>query len=129
LRVKRRSRYRGPSLGLSGGLPLALQRQARSTLQRDEQVTGKVDAVRIALGLRSMMPESTGLRIETQHFYCDLEPTLAVAQHAGNQRRTRVLHVKTANRRRDFLRQLASSLHDGSVFCRNTLSFTTTRTT
>lgn len=80
-----------------------------------------VDAVGIDLGLKSLMAASTGETIEAQRFYRDLEPQLAVAQRSGNKRRTRALHAKIANRRKDFLHKLSTALvrQHGAIFVGN----------
>jgi putative transposase len=56
--------------------------------------------------------------VEAQRFYRDLEPALAVSQRAGNKRRTRAIHAKIANRRKDFLHKLSTRLvkNYGAVF-------------
>lgn len=80
-----------------------------------------VDAVGIDLGLKSLMAASTGETIEAQRFYRDLEPKLAVTQRSGNKRRTRALHAKIANRRKDFLHKLSTALvrQHGAIFVGN----------
>lgn len=70
----------------------------------------KVDAIGIDLGIKSLLATSDGTTEEAQRFYRDLEPRLAVAQRSGNKRRTRALHAKIANRRKDFLHQLSTAL-------------------
>jgi putative transposase len=80
-----------------------------------------VDAVGIDLGLKSLMADSTGQCVEAQHFYRDLEPRLAAAQRSGNKRRTRALHAKIANRRKDFLHKLSTAAvaKHGALFVGN----------
>ncbi len=70
----------------------------------------RVDAVGIDLGLKDFLATSEGELVEAQRFYRDLEPKLAVAQRAGRTRRVRALHAKIANRRKDFLHKLSTSL-------------------
>src|ERR1700676_3692960 len=41
--------------------------------------------------------------IEAERFYRDLEPMLARAQRARHRNRSRAIHAKIANRRKDFL--------------------------
>jgi len=78
----------------------------------------KVDALGIDLGLKALLACSDGKTEEAQRFYRDLEPKLAVAQRAGHKRRTRALHAKIANRRKDFLHQLSTALvrKHGAIF-------------
>lgn len=56
--------------------------------------------------------------VEAKRFYHDLEPALAVSQRADNKRRTRAIHAKIANRRKDFLHKLSTRLvkNYGAVF-------------
>lgn len=70
----------------------------------------KVDAVGIDLGLKDMMVASDGTSVEAQRFYRDLEPALAVAQRAGKKQRVKSIHAKIANRRKDHLHKLSTSL-------------------
>ena len=78
----------------------------------------EVDALGIDLGLKALLACSDGKTEEARRFYRDLEPKLAVAQRAGNKRRTRALHAKVANRRKDFLHQLSTALvrKHGAIF-------------
>lgn len=78
----------------------------------------RVDALGIDLGLKALLACSDGKTEEARRFYRDLEPKLAVAQRAGNKRRTRALHAKIANRRKDFLHQLSTALvrKHGAIF-------------
>jgi IS605 OrfB family transposase len=48
-----------------------------------------------------------------QRFYRDLEPKLACAQRARKRSRTRAIHAKIANRRKDFLHKLSTRLVKG----------------
>jgi len=48
--------------------------------------------------------------IEAKRFYRDLEPKLARAQRARKKPRTRAIHAKIANRRKDFLHKLSTDL-------------------
>src|SRR5882724_3698825 len=59
--------------------------------------------------------------IEAKRFYRDLEPALARAQRARNRTRTRGIHAKVANRRKDFLHKLSTRLANsyGAVFVGN----------
>jgi transposase len=49
-------------------------------------------------------------RVDAQRFYRDLEPKLACAQRARKRSRTRAIHAKIANRRKDFLHKLSTRL-------------------
>jgi putative transposase len=79
------------------------------------------DAVGIDLGLKDFAALSTGQVIEAECFYRDLEPALAVSQRARKKVRTRALHAKIANRRKDYLHQLSARLikEHGAIFVGN----------
>jgi len=59
--------------------------------------------------------------IEAERFYRDLEPLLARAQRARHRHRSRAIHAKIANRRKDFLHKLSTRLvkTNGAVFVGN----------
>ena len=67
-------------------------------------------AVGIDLGLKDFLATSSGAKVEAEQFYRDLEPRLAVAQRSHNKARTRAIHAKISNRRKDFLHKLSTSL-------------------
>lgn len=67
------------------------------------------EALGIDLGLKDFMTDSAGEKVEAQRFYRDFEPKLAVAQRGGNKKRTRALHAKISNRRKDFLHKLSTA--------------------
>jgi putative transposase len=48
--------------------------------------------------------------IEAERFYRDLEPVLARTQRARHRDRTRAIHAKIENRRKDFLHKLSADL-------------------
>jgi putative transposase len=48
--------------------------------------------------------------IEAERFYRDLQPILARAQRARHRNRSRAIHAKIANRRKDFLHKLSTGL-------------------
>ena len=48
--------------------------------------------------------------VEAQRFYRDLEPALATAQRARTKNRVKAIHVRIANRRKDFLHQPSTRL-------------------
>ena len=64
---------------------------------------------------------SNGKTVQAQQFYRNLEPALAVSQRAGNKQRTRAIHAKIANRRKDFLHKLSTRLvkENGAIFVGN----------
>lgn len=72
----------------------------------------KKDSVGIDLGLRQLAafsdPDMESL--EAQRFYRDMEPKLAVAQRANKKNRTKAIHAKIANRRKDFSHKLSTNL-------------------
>jgi putative transposase len=76
---------------------------------------GSVPSIGIDLGLTRFAGFSdSGLPpIDAERFYRDLEPTLASAQRARNRTRTRAIHAKVANRRKDFLHKLSTRLVNG----------------
>ena len=67
-------------------------------------------AVGIDLGLKDFLATSAGTKVAAEQFYRDLEPRLAVAQRSHNKARTRAIHAKIANRRKDFLHKLSTRL-------------------
>lgn len=66
-------------------------------------------ALGIDLGLKDLMADSQGGKVQAQQFYRGLEAKLAVAQRAGNKHRTRAIHAKIANRRKDHLHKLSTA--------------------
>jgi len=79
-----------------------------------------IPSLGIDLGLREFAAFSdAGLPpVEAKRFYRDLEPKLACAQRARKKPRTRALHAKIANRRKDFLHKLSTRLvrANGAIF-------------
>jgi putative transposase len=71
-----------------------------------------VPSLGIDLGLRTFaaFTDKALPPIEAERFYRDLEPALAIAQRARHQNRTRAIHAKIANRRKDFLHKLSTRL-------------------
>jgi putative transposase len=59
--------------------------------------------------------------IEAERFYRDLEPALTRAQRARHRHRSRAIHAKIANRRKDFLHKLSTRLvkANGALFVGN----------
>jgi IS605 OrfB family transposase len=73
-----------------------------------------VPSLGIDLGLTRFAAFSDGRpSIDAKHFYRDLEPALARAQRARRRQRTRAIHAKIANRRKDFLHKLSTRLVTG----------------
>jgi putative transposase len=71
-----------------------------------------VPSLGIDLGLRTFaaFTDKALPPIEAERFYRDLEPALARAQRARHRNRTRAIHAKIANRRKDFLHKLSTRL-------------------
>ncbi len=78
-------------------------------------------SVGLDLGLKEFCATSDGEVVEAQRFYRDLEGQLAVAQRAGKKARTRALHAKISNRRKDFLHKQSTALVQqyGAIFVGN----------
>jgi putative transposase len=73
------------------------------------------EPVGIDLGLKSLAAFSDGRpTVPADRFYRDLEPALATAQRAGKMARVRAIHAKVANRRKDALHKLSTSLAQSS---------------
>ena len=82
-----------------------------------------VPSVGIDLGLRTFaaFTDEAIPPIEAERFYRDLEPALARAQRARHRNRSRAIHPKIANRRKDFLLKLSTRLvkANGALFVGN----------
>jgi IS605 OrfB family transposase len=82
-----------------------------------------VPSLGIDLGLKTFaaFSDETIPPIEAERFYRDLEPALARAQRAGHRNRTRAIHAKIGNRRKDFLHKLSTRLvkANGALFVGN----------
>jgi putative transposase len=76
---------------------------------------GLVPSVGIDLGLTRFAAFSDPdlPPLDAQRLYRDLEPKLACAQRARKRSRTRAIHAKIANRRKDFLHKLSTQLVKG----------------
>jgi putative transposase len=74
-----------------------------------------IPSIGIDLGLREFAAFSDVDMdtIEAKRFYRDLEPRLAKAQRARKRDRTRAIHARIANRRKDFLQKLSTRLVQG----------------
>jgi putative transposase len=75
-----------------------------------ERAASSAPPVGVDLGLKSFATLSSGEKIEAPQIYRRHEQRLAVAQRAGNKQRTRRLHAKIANCRRDFLHKASTEL-------------------
>ncbi len=89
-------------------------------VKKPEPSLGKT-SIGIDLGLKDFATVSDGQQVEAQRFYRDLEPALAVSQRAGHQQRTKAIHAKIANRRKDHLHKLSTQLvkENGAIFVGN----------
>lgn len=89
-------------------------------VKKPELSPGK-STIGIDLGLKDFAALSSGKSVQAQQFYRDLGPALAVAQRAGNKQRTKAIHAKIANRRKDFLHKLSTQLvkENGAIFVGN----------
>jgi IS605 OrfB family transposase len=100
-------------------LNICVPRAQRVGLERNKPSVGSildrsVPSVGIDLGLKHFAAFSNGMPpIDAERFYCDLEPALARAQRARQRTRTRAIHAKIANRRKDFLHKLSTRLVTG----------------
>ena len=90
------------------------------------------DSLGIDLGLKDFaaFSDEAADKIDAHRFYRDLEPALAVAQRAGKKRRVKAIHAKIANRRKDALHKLSSSLvkNHGAIFVGNVNASAMTQT-
>jgi putative transposase len=98
-------------------------RDARNKPSVGSILDRSVPGLGIDLGLRTFaaFSDETMPPIEAERFYRDLEPALAIAQRARHRNRTRAIHAKIANRRRDFLHKLSTGLvkANGAIFVGN----------
>lgn len=67
-------------------------------------------AVGIDLGLKTLATTSDGGKIEMPRFYRDSEMALATAQRARKSKRSRTIHAKAKNRRKDFQHKASIAL-------------------
>ena len=75
----------------------------------DDRPAGDAE-IGIDLGLKAMATCSDGHVIEPPRFYRRHEQRLALAQRAGNRRRTKAIHAKIKNCRRDFTHKTTAAL-------------------
>jgi putative transposase len=82
-----------------------------------------VPSLGIDLGLKTFaaFSDDSLSPIDTERFYHDLEPVLVSAQRARHRDRSRAIHAKIANRRKDFLHKLSTRLvkTNGALFIGN----------
>jgi putative transposase len=108
-------RYRGGQIYFAG--------RWLSLWDRNSILDRSVPSLGIDLGLRTFaaFTDEALPPIEAERFYRDLEPALAIAQRAGHRNRTRAIHAKIANRRKDFLHKLSTRLvkANGAIFVGN----------
>lgn len=95
-------------------------------------VGGLVPSLGIDLGLKcfAAFSDTAMPPIDAERFYRDLEPALARAQRAAKRQRTRAIHAKVRNRRRDFLHKLSTRLvkGHGAIFVGNVNAFALAKT-
>jgi putative transposase len=98
-------------------------RDERNKLSAGSILDRAVPSLGIDLGLQTFAAfTDEALRpIEAERFYRDVEPALARAQRARHRNRTRAIHAKIANRRKDFLHKLSTRLVKayGAIFVGN----------
>ncbi len=74
---------------------------------RPSSGTGEVG---IDLGLKDFATCSDGTKVDAQQFYRRQEHELAVAQRANKKTRSKAIHQKIKNKRKDFLHNLSTNL-------------------
>ncbi|WP_262927150.1 RNA-guided endonuclease InsQ/TnpB family protein [Phytohalomonas tamaricis] len=67
-------------------------------------------SIGIDLGLKEIATCSDGAKLENGRFYRGMEDKLAIAQRSRNKKRTRAIHAKIKNRRKDALHKFSSRL-------------------
>ena len=75
----------------------------------------------IDLGLKDFLVTSDGVKADSHRFYRDLAPNSSAAQRANKKQRVKALHAKVANRRKDTLHKLSTTLvrEYGAIFVGN----------
>lgn len=71
-------------------------------------------AIGVDLGLKTCATASDGQKIEGR-FYRGLEARLGIAQRAGKKTRTRAIHAKIGNQRKDMLHKFSTALVRGNA--------------
>ena len=79
------------------------------------------DSAGIDLGLKDFVATSDGVVIEAQQFYRQMEQKLATSQRANKKVRGKAIHVRIANRRKDFHHKISTKLVTsyGAIFVGN----------
>lgn len=87
----------------------------------EESLPAGQEKIGIDLGLKDTATCSDGAKLEAGRFYRDLESKLAIAQRSGNKKRTRAIHAKIANRRKDALHKFSRQLvnRSGEIYVGN----------
>ncbi len=67
-------------------------------------------SIGIDLGLHTLATLSNGIKIENSRFTRKYASQLATAQRAGNRKRTKAIHAKIQNSRKDFLHKASNTL-------------------
>jgi putative transposase len=67
-------------------------------------------SVGLDLGLKTLATLSNGGKIEMPHFYRESEKALGASQRSRKGKRTRAIHAKARNRRKDFLHKASLAL-------------------
>jgi len=71
-----------------------VQQRSWPTEDRTEKLDEvSAQALGINLGLKDLMTDSEGGKVEAQQFYRDMEAKLATSQRAGHKNRTRAIHA------------------------------------
>ncbi|MGB0468592.1 MAG: RNA-guided endonuclease InsQ/TnpB family protein [Pontibacterium sp.] len=88
------------------------------------------DKIGIDLGLKNIATCSDGTKLEAGRFYRDLEPSLVIAQRARKKKRTKAIHAKIANRRKDALHKFSRHLvnQSGEIYVGNVKSSSLAKT-
>ncbi len=78
----------------------------------------QVGSIGIDLGLTSAITTSNGLSIPAPQFYRKLQGKLGISQRARNKKRTKSIHVKIKNSRKDWANKVSLRLvKDNAAIC------------
>ncbi|GAB3395102.1 RNA-guided endonuclease InsQ/TnpB family protein [Azotobacter armeniacus] len=91
-------------------MPVRPAQGAAVVVEVDVQLSRGQGTIGLDLGLKDVATCSDGTKLESGRFYRGLEATLATAQRSRNKQRTRAIHAKIANRRKDALHKFSRSL-------------------
>jgi putative transposase len=78
--------------------------------QAMEQVPAPKESAGLDLGLKDTVATSDGEKLQTGHFYRDIEQKIACAQRRGHKRQAKRLHRTAARRRRDALHKFSRKI-------------------